>query len=71
MFLEMAKLIILGSSNAIPDERHENTYMAILTEERMVLIDCASSPIVRLKQANLDFNLITDLVLTHFHPDHV
>lgn len=67
----MAKIIILGSSNAIPDERHENTHMVIVGKERTVLVDCVSNPILRLKQANVDFNSLTDLVVTHFHPDHV
>jgi ribonuclease Z len=67
----MAKLIILGSSNAIPDENHENTHMAILGQEYSLLIDCVSNPVVRLPQAGIDFNRLTDMVLTHFHPDHV
>jgi ribonuclease Z len=67
----MPKLIILGSSNAIPDETHENTHMAIVGNERVILIDCVNNPIVRLHQAGLDVNLLTDLILTHFHPDHV
>jgi ribonuclease Z len=67
----MAKLVILGSSNAIPTEDHENTHMALLGEDRFVLIDCVSNPMLRLKKAGLIFNDLTDLILTHFHPDHV
>jgi ribonuclease Z len=67
----MAKLIILGSSNAIPDEKHENTHMVVLGEERTLLIDCVSNPILRLRKAGIDPDNLTDLVLTHFHPDHV
>lgn len=67
----MPKLIILGSSNAIPDEQHENTHMALVGEKRTVLIDCVNNPIVRLRQAGLDINQLTDLIVTHFHPDHV
>jgi ribonuclease Z len=67
----MPKLIILGSSNAIPDENHENTHMVIVGKKRTVLIDCVSNPILRLQKAGVDFNNLTDLILTHFHPDHV
>ena len=67
----MAKVIILGSSNAIPDEKHENTHMALVGESSVVMIDCAANPVVRLKRAGIPFERITDLVLTHFHPDHV
>ena len=67
----MSKLIILGSSNAIPHKDHENTHMVIVGSERTVLVDCVGNPILRLERAGVDFNTITDLILTHFHPDHV
>jgi len=65
------KLIFLGTANAIPDKNHENTHMAILGENHHLLIDCVSNPIVRLQDAGIDISNITDLILTHFHPDHV
>jgi ribonuclease Z len=67
----MAKLIILGSSNAVPDREHENTHMVLVGDSRTVLIDCPNSPLLRLEQAGVDFHNLTDLILTHFHPDHV
>ncbi len=67
----MPKLIILGSSNAIPDREHENTHMVVVGEKTTVLVDCVASPILRLEQAGVDFHSLTDLILTHFHPDHV
>jgi ribonuclease Z len=67
----MPKVIILGSSNAIPSAGHENTHMVVIGHERVVLVDCVSNPILRLETAGLDFNAVTDLILTHFHPDHV
>jgi len=65
------KVIILGSSNAVPSQDHENTHLVIVGEERTILVDCVSNPIVRLEQAGVDFNNLTDIVITHFHPDHV
>ncbi|HJW90420.1 MAG TPA: MBL fold metallo-hydrolase [Anaerolineales bacterium] len=67
----MPKLIILGSSNAVADVNHENTHMAVHGAERILLIDCVGSPIVRLRRAGIDLDQLTDLLLTHFHPDHV
>ena len=66
----MPKVIILGSSNAVPSINHENTHLVIVGEERTILVDCVSNPIVRLEQAGVDFNDLTDIVITHFHPDH-
>jgi ribonuclease Z len=67
----MPKVIILGSSSAIPTRESENTHMVIVGEERMLLVDSVSNPILRLEQAGLDFNDLTDIIVTHFHPDHV
>jgi ribonuclease Z len=67
----MPKMVILGSSNAIPDELHENTHMALVGNGKFVLIDCPGNPVVRLKKAGLDLDQLTDIILTHFHPDHV
>ena len=67
----MPKLIILGTANAVPDERHENTHMAVVGEERVVLVDCVNNPITRLSMAGIELKSLTDVILTHFHPDHV
>jgi len=67
----LSKIIILGSSNAIPDENHENTHLAITSEDRAVLIDCGNSPTLRLRQVGIALDKLTDIILTHFHPDHI
>jgi ribonuclease Z len=67
----MPKLIILGSSNAVPSADHENTHLLLMGKERIVLIDTASNPVVRLQEAGVRPADVTDLILTHFHPDHV
>lgn len=67
----MAELIILGSANAVPDEQHENTHFLLETENHRVLVDAPGNPIVRLRQAGISPSSITELILTHFHPDHI
>lgn len=67
----MTKLVILGSSNAITSPNHENTHMAVVGNERTVLIDSPGNPLVRLKILAVPIENISDLILTHFHPDHV
>lgn len=67
----MPKLIILGSSNAVSSMESENTHMVLVGEKRNVMVDCVNNPIRRLEQAGVDFMDLTDLILTHFHPDHV
>jgi ribonuclease Z len=67
----MPKLIILGTATNVPDETHENTHMVLVSKNRMVLIDGPGNPYSRLLQAKLNVDHLTDIVMTHFHPDHV
>lgn len=66
----MASVLILGSSHSVPDQEHSNTHMLIQTNQRGILIDCAGDIIQRLQKAEVAFESLTDLILTHFHPDH-
>ncbi len=67
----MPRLIVLGASNALGSERSANTHLALETEQRLILIDAVNDVVVRLRQAGVDPLRLTDLILTHFHPDHV
>ena len=67
----MPKLVILGTATNVPDETHENTHMVLVGENRLVLIDGPANPYSRLLQANLLVDQLSDIIMTHFHPDHV
>ena len=67
----MGRVVILGSGYAIGEDGHENTHLLIEQGEHCLLVDSSTSPIGRLKKAGVAYNRVTDLVLTHFHPDHV
>jgi len=45
--------------------------MVLHGEHSAVLIDCVGRPLVRLKQAGIEPDEVGDIILTHFHPDHV
>jgi ribonuclease Z len=45
--------------------------MAILGRKQTILIDCSNNTFVRLEQAGIHYLDISDVILTHFHPDHV
>jgi ribonuclease Z len=66
----MGRIVILGSASAVPDEEQENTHLLVEAGSRIVLIDCPGSPVIRLQKAGIEMNGITDIILTHFHPDH-
>ncbi len=67
----MNRIVILGSAYSIPSMELDNSHFAIESGNRVVLVDCASSPVARLQKAKLPIDNLTDVILTHFHPDHV
>lgn len=67
----MERILILGSSSAVPDFTHENTHLLVETNTRRILVDCPGNPLIRLEKAGAHARDITDIILTHFHPDHV
>ena len=66
----MNRFIILGSANAVPKIDQENTHLYAQVKTRRILVDCGDNALVSLKKNKIDPNTITDLILTHFHPDH-
>ncbi len=67
----MSRITFLGTASAVPNETHQNSHFILETEEKVILVDCSGNPVVRLEQAGIDPLRVTDLILTHFHPDHV
>jgi ribonuclease Z len=67
----MAEVVLLGTASALPSPRQENTYMALVGKQHVVLVDCAGSPYRQLLQAGVEPSRLDTLILTHFHPDHV
>jgi ribonuclease Z len=67
----MAEILFLGTANAVSDKGQENTHLLISAGDKVMLVDCGGNPVSRLDQAGINAARITDLILTHFHPDHV
>lgn len=67
----MSELIFLGTGAAVPDKEHHNTHLVFRNRSRAVLVDCGSSPTIRLEEAGIGLDEVSDIILTHFHPDHV
>jgi ribonuclease Z len=67
----MVKVTFLGTASAVPNQFHQNSHFIVESEKRTLLIDCVGNPVSRLDQAGIDPIRIDDLILTHFHPDHV
>ncbi len=68
----MARLVILGSAAAVNDADHDYTHFLLIGEsDSPVLIDAGSNPLGKIKDLGLDDESLRDIILTHFHPDHV
>jgi ribonuclease Z len=67
----LAEVVILGTANSVPSEEHANTHMAVIGDAGVVLVDCVGTAVVRLAKAGIELDDVSDLILTHFHPDHV
>ncbi len=66
----MPEWIVLGSAHAVPDAQHANTHFALTDGERTLLVDAPCEVVPRLRQAGISPWHLTEIILTHFHPDH-
>ncbi|MFZ4815377.1 MAG: MBL fold metallo-hydrolase [Phototrophicaceae bacterium] len=68
----MARIVILGSAAAVSDAEHDNTHILLIGERsNPILIDAGSNPLGKIKNLGVDDEKLQDIILTHFHPDHV
>ncbi len=68
----MARLIILGSAAAVNDAAHDYTHFLLIGDSgRPILVDAGSNPLGKIKDIGVDDETLEDIILTHFHPDHV
>jgi ribonuclease Z len=67
----MARILILGTAAAVRDTTHDNTHFLLIGDHGMVLVDCGSNPLGKFQDAPVSEEYLQDVVLTHFHPDHV
>jgi ribonuclease Z len=68
----MARVVVLGSAAAVNDVKHDYTHLLLIGEEDTpVLIDAGSNPLGKIKDLGIDDEGLQDVILTHFHPDHV
>jgi ribonuclease Z len=67
----MARVIILGSAAAVSDAEHDNTHFVLVGESGAILVDCGTNPMGKLHKLDINDATLQDVILTHFHPDHV
>jgi ribonuclease Z len=65
-----AHFTFLGTSGAIPGPERDTTSLAFVGPAEVVLVDVGGSPLRRLSAAGIDPLSLTQVVVTHTHPDH-
>jgi ribonuclease Z len=61
----------LGTSGAIPSVERDNTALVFYSDAEAVLVDCPGSPYQKILRAGLDPTMVSSLIVTHRHEDHV
>lgn len=67
----MTKLYIMGTANAIPSLKRDNSYLFVENGNQSILIDCGLQAFIKLQQMGIAIGAVSDIIVTHFHPDHV
>ena len=68
----MARVIILGSAGAVNDANHDYTHFLLIGEQDTpILVDAGSNPLGKIKDLGINDEDLQDIILTHFHSDHV
>lgn len=68
----MGHVIILGSASAVNDATHDYTHFLLTgKEDTPILVDAGSNPLGKIKNLGVDDETLQDMIITHFHPDHV
>jgi len=68
----MARVVILGTAAAVNDATHDYTHFLLIGDSGTpILVDAGSNPLGKIKNLGIDDDSLQDIILTHFHPDHV
>lgn len=68
----MARVIILGTAGAVNSAEHDYTHFLLIGEkDSPVLVDAGSNPLDKIKDLGINDDDLQDIILTHFHSDHV
>ena len=64
------RVILLGTGNPNPDPQRMGPAVAVVSGERVYLVDCGPGVVRRAAQAGLKMEQLTRAFVTHLHSDH-
>lgn len=67
----MGELVVVGCGTVVPEADRGGSSYWVEVDDSLVLLDCGPGAVQGLVRRGLPWFALTDLVLTHFHADHV
>jgi ribonuclease Z len=67
----MARLVVVGSGTVVPEGDRSGSSFFYEAGSARVLIDCGPAAVQSMARLRVPWQDLTDVVLTHFHTDHV
>ena len=64
------ELTVLGSGTAIPLKERSSPSLALVVEGDLTVFDMGPGSLRQLAMADLDYEALSRVFITHFHPDH-
>ena len=65
------KLTILGSGTCVPSLKRNAPSNYLKIGDKQILVDCGSGTLLQLEKANLTYNEIDIVCISHYHTDQI
>src|SRR5690625_2012398 len=65
------EITMLGTACAAAGMNRDNTSFLIENDNVFIMVDVSGNPMGKLKKLNVNSHQIKDIILTHFHIDHI
>src|SRR5580658_4325118 len=63
-------VILLGTGNPNPEPDHMGPAAAVVSGDRVYIVDCGAGVVRRAAQAGIKMQQLTRVFITHLHSDH-
>lgn len=68
---EGLNVVLCGAGSPMPDPTRAGPCVAVIAGQRIVIVDVGSGSVRNLARAGIPVGQVEDLLLTHFHSDHI
>src|SRR5580704_7972989 len=69
-FAQDTRVILLGTGNPNPEPDRMGPASAVISGDRVYVVDCGAGVVRRAAQAGIEMKQLTRAFITHLHSDH-